>query len=399
MDIRLIQKLVLIFSASLLELLPAASLAEESALSVATNGQPQKQVTNIWKYIDYPFPHPGQEWNGRPTFLLGSGQQYGQVARGLRLDIMNIVQGFQFFKTNAVIARLYRADGEIVEPTIENKKLLNAPIAVGSSYPGEELTPQVLTYFPWGTNTLQESWIEVSIPPERYWLEIPYGFDRNPADPPPLSIAGGPPKFVPAMKSMTEHDHVVHWEGVHYDLGRTLDGCVLSLIQSNPFDGKSVVDLYSDHGARTVYSPHTEVRLIEADGTVINGRCVNLHLDDNHLRRTDTFDIFHRDADELRCWGQIEIKVDDQAYRVTVPSSLYKYVHGRAFKPASTAFLSQLRVGMTLNQVDGLSKSDNGVRNSITPSMAPHQYQYVFKRDAVEATLQFDASDRLVSWK
>ncbi|MGO8838786.1 MAG: hypothetical protein ACLQAH_11100 [Limisphaerales bacterium] len=366
----------------------------------ATNSQPQPP-TNIWKYINYPFPKPQEELNGGPIFFATSGEQYGQESRGLRLDIMNIVQGFQFIKTNGVTARLYRANGEIVEPTPEGKKLLNVPVAVSTaSSAGGEPVPQVMTYFPWGANALEECWIEASIGPERYWLEIPYGFDRNPTDPLPPSIPGGPPKFVPAMKSLTEHDHVVRWQNVHYDLGRTLDDCELVLIQSNPVDAKSDVDLYSDHGTRNVYSPHTEVRLLDADGTVINGRCVNLHLDDNHLRRTDTFDIFDRGGEDLRCWGKIEVSIDGRTYCVVVPSSLYKYIQGHAFKPAATAFLSTLSVGMTLEEADQVSRNyiHNGIRN-YPVSSARLQYRYVFTPDASEVTLRFDKSDRLVSWK
>jgi len=102
----------------------------------------------------------------------------------------------------------------------------------------------------------------------------------------------------------------------------------LSLIQANPSDAKSEVDLYEFPKTQNLYSPRTNVRLLDADGTVINGQCVDLHLDDNYLRRTDTFDIVDRGGDDLRCWGQIEIRVDDKMYRVLVPSSLYKYAHG-----------------------------------------------------------------------
>jgi hypothetical protein len=242
---------------------------------------------------------------------------------------MNIMQGFEFFKTNAIAARLYRANGEIVEPTAEGSKFLKEPGAASTaSFPGEELVPQVMTYFPWGTNALEECWIEVSIGPERYWLEIPYGFDRNPADQLPPSIHAGRPKLVAAMKSLTEHNHVVRWQNVEYDFARTnhLD---LSIKQANPFDAESEVVLYSDVLAWRLDSPKTTVRILDADGTVINGVCVNLHLNDDHWRRTDTFN-FGRLGDDLRCCGQIEIRIDDKTYQVTVPSSLYKYVHGHA---------------------------------------------------------------------
>ncbi|HWD92554.1 MAG TPA: hypothetical protein VG938_09405 [Verrucomicrobiae bacterium] len=387
----------LVLSGAWFVLSPAASFADEPAAPAATNSFPQTP-TNIWKYIDYYSFKPQQEWDGRPMFLLTSGKQYDQVSLGLRLDIMEIAQGFRFFKTNAVTARLYRANGEIVEPTAESKKLLNAPISVEtSSYPGEEPIPQVMTYFPWGTNAMEESWIEVSIPPDRYWLEVPYGFDRNPADPLPPSVKGGAPQFISAMKSLTEHDHVVRWVDVQYDLGRTHDGGELSLIQSNPFDAESKIEFYADHGPKDLYSPRTEAHILDADGSVIKSRCVDLHLGDSTWGRTDTFDFFDRSTDDLRGWGQLEINVDKEAFSVVIPSSLYKYVHGHALKPTTIDFRAGLRVGMKLMEVDGVSRNHDCVRDSV--ASAPHQYRYAFKHDGGQVTLQFDESDRLVNWK
>jgi hypothetical protein len=290
-----------------------------------TNSQPQKLT--IWKCINFPFlTNPSNE----PIFWVSSGEQYDQVSRGLRLDIMNIMQEFDFFKTNVITARLYRANGEIVGVTPEGKNLLNAPSSTSwSAHLSNGMDAlQVMTYFPWSTNALEECWIEVLIGSERYWVEIPYGFDRNPADAPPSSIHAGPPKFVAAMKSPTKHDHVVRWENVEYDLSR--EGHVeLSLKQANLFDAESKVVLYSDASGWRLDSPKTVARILDADGTVRDGFCVNLNLNDNHGRRTDTFQ-FGRYGDDLRCWGQIEVNVGDKSYRVVVPSSLYKYIHGHA---------------------------------------------------------------------
>jgi hypothetical protein len=284
-------------------------------------------MTNSWKCINFPFP---TDLSNQPVFLVSSGEQYDQVSSGLRLDIMNIAQGFQFIKTNEITAQLHRANGEIVPPTEEGRKLLNAPISTSwaAHSPNGGFLPQVLTYFPWGTNSLEESWIKVSIGTERYWLEIPYGFSRNPTDPLPPVIHAGPPKFIAAMKSLTQHDHIVRWENVEYDLARQ-EHLTLALKQANPFDAKSEVVLYSDASAWRLDSPKTAVRILDDDGTVKTGACVNLNLNDSHWRRTDTFQ-FGRYGDDLRCWGQIEISIDDKTHRVFVPSSLYKYIHGHA---------------------------------------------------------------------
>ena len=301
--------------------------------SGSDTNRPPQMGSHRWKYIQYPWNLPNC-----PEFLIGlptgGTEQSDEISRGLRLDILNIKQGFPFFKTNAITARLFRANGEIVEPTAPGKQSLNAPMSVGTmSLPGVEPAPQVMTYFPWGSNTLDESWIEVTIAPERYWLEIPYGFDRNPAETLAHSNTNGPPQCLPPTKSLTEHDQVVRWENVHYNIGQAQDG---ELIQSNPFNAVSDVDIFN---SSSVYTPHTEVRLLDADGTVIEGYCVNLHLDDGHSGRTDTFKLNDYSANHLRCWGQIEISVDGKTYHVVVPSSLYKYVHGHSCNPIATGFL------------------------------------------------------------
>ena len=260
-----------------------------------TNSQTQ-QPTNIWEYINYPL---ATNLSKEPlAFLLSSGEQYDQISRGLRLDIQNIVQGFRFIRTNGIAARLYRANGKICEPTLEGRKSLALPVAAATaSYSGEELVPGVITWFPWGSNTLEEAWIEVTIGSERYWLEIPYGFDRNPADPPPPSIPTGPPIFIPPMKLLTGHDHVVRWQSVHYDLGQIQNGWRLSLIQSNSNEAESQVVLYREDvkiGTSTSWktnSPVTALQVLDANGTITGSHCIDVHIQDGGMERSNEYAI------------------------------------------------------------------------------------------------------------
>ena len=362
-----------------------------------TNRQSEKLI-KIWENIDYRVPVFQEELNRAPSFTITSGEQWNQVSRGLRLDISDLMQGVQFLRTNAVVARLYRANGEIVEPTLEGKETLNMPVSTSWSavLPDGTFALGVMTYFPWGTNALEEAWIKVTVGPERYWLEIPYGFDRNPADPLPPGISEGPPQFIPVMNPLTEHDHVICWQDVRYTLENTADVRELSLIQSNPSLAESKVELREFNKAVDLYSPHMNVRILQVDGSAVNGRCVDIHLSDGY--RTDTFQIGEL-ADSLRCWGQIEVRIADQTYRVATPSSLYKNTHGHASKPAAIGFLSALRTGMTLHQTERISANYTFTRKLTSASGTNHCYQYAFTPGGDEATIQFDKSDRLVSWK
>lgn len=292
--------------------------------------------TPTWRYINYSFP---QTTSNEPIFLLSSGEQWDQVSRGLRVDIMNIVQGFRFFKTNSITARLYRANGEIIEPLTAEQKLLNTPVSTShaSRLADGEWAPQVMAYFPWGTNSLEEAWVAISIASERYWLEIPYGFDRDPGDALHNSSSGGPPKFFPLTRPPTEHDHVLRWKNVEYDLGEIQNHWRLSLLQSNPFDANCEIVWYRDDSAvgKSIYlwdlhTPHTCLHIVGTDGSVINGFCTDIHLHEDGMRRSDIFRLGRNGSDSERGWGRIEINVDRRTYGVGVPSSLYKYVHGHA---------------------------------------------------------------------
>ena len=202
------------------------------------------------------------------------------------------------------------------------------------------------------------------------------------------------------MNSLNEHDHVVRWEKVHYELGKTPGGSELKLLQSNPFNGQSEVNFYGSTDDDNVYFPRTYVRLLESDDTVVTGRCVNIRIGDDPPGRTDTFDLYAYGANDSREWGKIEVRVGDKTYDATVPSSLYNYCHGHASEPAAVDYLSKLRVGMTLEEADLRSRQyvSDGIRKHPVPSV-PGQYRCRCWGATNEVMLQFDGADRLVRWR
>jgi hypothetical protein len=137
------------------------------------------------------------------------------------------------------------------------------------------------------------------------------------------------------MKALTDHDHVMRWQTVHYDLGVIQNGWRLSLIQSNSVDAESEVVLYREDvkiGTATSWetnSPATALSVLDASGKIIVSHCTDVHIQDGGMERSNKY-VIARNGDDQRCWGQIEIIVDDKSYRVVVPSSLYKYAHGHA---------------------------------------------------------------------
>lgn len=288
-----------------------------------------RKKAHVWQCITFPSPKNGDK--NSPYFSVRCGEK----GQGLQLNIDADASDTKreapaILLQKPIAAHLYRENGEIINSVGGNLDRPRGMSDMGST--GWSIS----TIFPWGKNTLDAAWIKVDLGTERYWLEIPYGFDRNPQVPLPPAQSDAGPKIIPAMKALTNHDHVLQWKGVVYDLGKIQNGWSLSLIQSNPGDGESEVELYRDDEAIgksmylwDMYSPRTKVYAIDSDGTRIQSHGVNIHLDEDGFRRRDLFKMNRYISDvDNRCWGQIEIKVDDKSYRVVVPSSLYKFIHG-----------------------------------------------------------------------
>jgi hypothetical protein len=69
--------------------------------------QPSK-LSHAWPFVNF------DNEKGAPTFLLISDYDHPDLHE-FRLDIHDIPQGFSYFKSNTITARLYRANGQIVE--------------------------------------------------------------------------------------------------------------------------------------------------------------------------------------------------------------------------------------------------------------------------------------------
>jgi hypothetical protein len=294
--------------------------------NTASATESTNRLRHDWQYIDY----PQLKYEGT-NFLSFSVAPYAE-GRALRLNVETYSVGSPpMLKTGNISARLHRADGQVAGIEEKYRFLFEHPLGVsGGSSPDGGMNYSVAAMFPPGTNILAESWFEIRIGTECYWVELPYGFDQNPQDISLTTIAGGPPKFDPAMKSLSDHDHVVRWQTVQYDLGEIQNHWRLSLIQSNVFHGESEAVLYREDGKPwDLFSPRTALRILHSDGTISTGRCVQIRLPEDSMRRNDTFMLGGAD-DVTRSWDQIEIVVDDKSYRTVIPSSLYKYRHGHA---------------------------------------------------------------------
>ena len=182
--------------------------------------------------------------------------------------------------------------------------------------------------FPWGPNVLEEGWIELRLPGQVYWVELPYGFTRNPADPlTPVESKSGRPAFASAMKKMGETDRILPWLHVHYDLGKIQNHWRLSVNLSNPFNAEAEVILYHKHSL-DLHSPRTAIEIRQPGGRALRSACWSIRELDGLMSRCDSFRFATNPAGDHRCWGTAIVKVDDKSYEWPVPSSLFKYTHG-----------------------------------------------------------------------
>lgn len=223
--------------------------------------------------------------------------------------------------------RLHYPDGFIVDPVDSNLKLPFGRF----SHMGKNTHGSFDCLFPWGPNEMSEAWVQVVLPSRTYWLEVPYGFTRDPKSLTlPVSKAGAP-KFALGMKKLAETSRIVNWKNVYYDVGTIQNDWRLSLFQSNPFDAYSRAILSQEIGNKSwgLHSPITKTAIHQDNGRSLTGRGVSIRIAESGSQRIDEFKYDRNPSGEdRRDWGAVLITVGNKTSNVVVPSSLFRYVHG-----------------------------------------------------------------------
>ncbi len=225
-------------------------------------------------------------------------------------------------------ARLHFVNGKILDPKPDDR---HGGVGVGNS---RAVNYSFIYEFPWSRNALDEAWLEVTVLGQTYWLEVPYGFTRNPTEPIESgSRQNGKPSFAPGMVESSKTNQIIHWTRVHYDMGRIQNNWGLDLFLSNPSEANAEIVLYREDmriGKSMflwdLHSPRTSFA-IKAPDRVIGSMAMGVRLHGDGLRRSDTF-LANRDPNDERCWGTAIIKVDSKNYECVVPSSLFEFMHG-----------------------------------------------------------------------
>jgi hypothetical protein len=200
---------------------------------------------------------------------------------------------------------------------------------------------------PWGPNNMSEAWVALQFRDHRFWVEIPYGFTRDPEDPLGWDGSTGRAAFPIPRGELTREDLVIPWEFVTYRLDDLPKGVGAWVNIANPFDAS--VELGFSRMDGDVRAPRAMVAVSarreqaaalgapRAQDWKMNGYCTALALGPDSTRTQ----LYHFPRCNLnsdaRQWGTLLLTVGNSTRNFAIPSSLFQYVHGHAPKPLDAA--------------------------------------------------------------
>jgi len=293
-----------------------------------------KQVR--WKRITYPdVPIPGAP-DRKLSFSVSSGGEGGPKSEPehLRFDLIwrgdaNAPAPQLLSRPEEIVVHLHAGAAVVPAAPVTESKTWDA---IGN---GHDATFSRTFVLPWSRNSFDEGWIECRLPSQTYWIEIPYGFTRNPEDPwPPTEEQRGNPVFPAVMNGLPDSDRIIPWLHVDYELGEIQNRWRLGAKMANPSDPAVEVVLYHEPGAGpspwSSDTPTTSVEMRRTGARDLSGPRAGFYLN-GLLERNDVFTLGHDESTGSgRGIGWATIHVDEKSYTFTVPSSLFKSGHGTA---------------------------------------------------------------------
>jgi len=342
---------------------PAATDRADLGDEPAATPPPQKPQRHLWERIAYPqIPDPDSDGQ---TFsvMVSSGERDDQPQ--LRLYVIQSGPVAPTFLDSAdkPIVRLHMPDDEVVDPQADTRRW----VGVGSS---PAFTWNRIIEFPWGRSFLEEAWFELRTTGPTIWVEVPYGFTRNPADPlaPPLPDNNGP-RFAPAMAEMADGDRIVTWDSVKYKVVKNARR--LTVYQSNSTDAECRLRLSKVPDLPGLLS---SVEVEQNADHRVAGSCRNETYDQMNSSRLGTFN-FNRNPTHGRDWGHLKVIAEDTCYSIVMPSSLFRHAHGVA-DPRHKALVrpaSHLRASPPFKDVEAIEIATAALSEKFPGSYAKYK--------------------------
>ncbi len=158
---------------------PACTKSTPKPASVAQSSS-QNDETRIaghnWDSISYPDLPPSPPGLQKPALSIRRHDD------GLVLHLEYSIPAPEDGRENGlpsedkIAARLHTGSGKITESIPDEQ---NGTPGLGYM---NFITYPYSFRIPWGPNVMEEAWIELRLPDQLYWIEVPYGFTRNPAN-------------------------------------------------------------------------------------------------------------------------------------------------------------------------------------------------------------------------
>jgi hypothetical protein len=192
-----------------------------SAEERPSSAEEKNTTKHNWSYIAYPYLPPRSEDLLMPTKLTLENHKEHGLQFILRYTYVFEGPAAKYYRQkrlprpNEITVRLHTAGGKVTYPRPDENRRKN-----GWGHLGVTEFPDVYE-FPWSRNVWEEAAIALHFPGGTYWLDIPYGFTRDPAAPlTPGEVRRARPLFAAPPKKLGEKRRLLPWLRVHYDLGQ-----------------------------------------------------------------------------------------------------------------------------------------------------------------------------------
>lgn len=294
----------------------------------AVSAQPPHRIYGLaWSALEYPpLACPwGEGHSTRAELVLRDWPGQRCATNGFSLHLWlsqrydgrtGVVSGSTAFPREGEIqCRLHRGDGTVAAA-------MNDPLTMGfmvgdlgteSGYVDCDLS--------WGTNEMDEAWIELQFPGYRYWLEVPYGFthdsrnDRAARAPEPVRSA-----LPTALAQRGTNDYVIPWQTYQCELDNRTDARV-SLRWPRAEPATCTVELYRESGPWSPRSPVVAVDLRVPGQPLFSATRYSTTLPDEY-RRDDAFRFDTAAWPRGRFRGEMHVMLDSRDYPVLLPGSV-----------------------------------------------------------------------------
>ncbi|HWB04044.1 MAG TPA: hypothetical protein VG796_13535 [Verrucomicrobiales bacterium] len=310
----------------------------------ASDGKPKEkaaaatapEAVSRWESISYPVMTPWRKWITLPV-LVPTVRVENKEKEGMILTLSYFLPSeFEQKKSGKVeaekvTAELYRNQ----EKPVALKGVFDSHIYWGSGPEGQyrELATTHAFTIPWGPNAFDDAWVRLDLKDRVFWVELPYGFMRDPKDPPaPEDPKRESPKTTPfSQKKPGPQDLIIPWEYVSYRLGKFREGGSVIVNVANTFDAMTELVLWNFSGG--VREPECTVANVIVPGYEKTGQCISLTLEKSSDPFRSQLFRYSRGSGDGRHWCQVRVTVEKEARTLTMPSSLVDYVHGHADVP------------------------------------------------------------------